>query len=235
MLDGNPGFGAANNAALSLAREPVSVLLNPDCVLLDDGLSRLAAMAGTRRALLAPRLLNSDGSLQRSAHPVPGGLDAYVAAVTIPRLLPRRLREHFEPYRSADEIEVGWVIGACVAAPTKLLRELGPFDPEDFLFAEDIDLCLRARAQGVPTIFEPSIEIEHSGGHTSSERLDAARYALQAERRREVVEAQLGSSALKRDDRAQALTFSLRAAAGRDRRRNQMLLRSLRVAQNKSS
>jgi len=41
-------------------------LLNPDVELLDDGLLRLVAEARSRRALLVPRLLNADGSIQRS-------------------------------------------------------------------------------------------------------------------------------------------------------------------------
>ena len=43
MLAGNPGFGAANNAGVARARHDVTVLLNPDCELLDGGLADLAA------------------------------------------------------------------------------------------------------------------------------------------------------------------------------------------------
>ena len=46
--DGNPGFGAGNNAGIELVREPVTALVNPDVELLDDGLARLAELA--RRA-----------------------------------------------------------------------------------------------------------------------------------------------------------------------------------------
>jgi N-acetylglucosaminyl-diphospho-decaprenol L-rhamnosyltransferase len=70
----NPGFGTANNAGLAQIRAEVCVLLNPDVELLDGGLLRLVELARRRRALLAPRLLNADGSIQRSAHPRPGTL-----------------------------------------------------------------------------------------------------------------------------------------------------------------
>ena len=52
----------------------VTVLLNPDVELLDDGLALLAAIARSRRVLAAPRLLNADRTVQRSAHPRPGRL-----------------------------------------------------------------------------------------------------------------------------------------------------------------
>ena len=41
----HPSFGAANNAGVQRARHPVTVLLNPDCELLDGSLARLAARA----------------------------------------------------------------------------------------------------------------------------------------------------------------------------------------------
>ena len=71
-LDHNPGFGAASNEGVARAATDVTVLLNPDMELLDDGLARLAELAGSRRVLAVPRLLNPDRSVQRSAHPVPG-------------------------------------------------------------------------------------------------------------------------------------------------------------------
>jgi len=235
VMTGNPGYGAANNAAVELINEAVTVLLNPDALLIDDSLSRLAEIAAGRRALLAPKLLNDDRTLQDSAHPLPGGRDGYLAALTVPRLLPARLRNRLQPFRAGDPIEVGWAIGACIAAPTALLRELGPFNAGDFLFAEDLDLCLRARAQGAPTIFDPSVAVVHSGAHTSQGALDQQRLELQASRRREVIGRQLGAHALRRDDRTQALTFKLRAAAGHHSKRNRMLLAALRRAQNRSS
>ena len=234
VLDGNPGFGAANNAGIVLARHEVTVLLNPDCVLIDDGIAQLARAARGHRALLAPRLLNADRTVQRSAHPVPGGRGAYLAAVVPPRLLPRGPRERLEPFRSNGPRRVGWAIAACLAAPTATLRALGPFDPGQFLFYEDMDLCLRAAAAGIPTELRPEISVVHVGGHSTRPAFEGEAFALQARRRRQVV-AQLGLAALRRDDRAQALTFRLRAAAGRERGRNQAMLAALRAAQNSPS
>ncbi|MEI6793529.1 MAG: hypothetical protein WCK97_09915, partial [Actinomycetes bacterium] len=62
-----------------------------------------------------------------------------------------------------------------------------------------------------------------------------SRLDLQAERRRQVIQEQLGAQALARDDRTQALTFRARAALNRERNRNLKLLAALRSAQNKSS
>ncbi len=227
-LDGNPGFGAANNAGLERVQHDVTVLLNPDCVLLSPALDRLADRARANDGLHAPRLLNADRTLQRSAHDVPGDRLAYLAAVVPPRVLPRALGERLEPFRAHDAREVGWAIGACIAARTATLRRLGPFDPAQFLYAEDLDLCLRARAVGVPTVLHPDVTLVHRGGHASTDEP----FELKARRRREVVAANLGEPALRRDDRAQALTFALRAAVGRDRQRNRAQLAALRAARS---
>jgi N-acetylglucosaminyl-diphospho-decaprenol L-rhamnosyltransferase len=233
-LPHNPGFGAATNAGVERAREEVTVLLNPDVELLDGGLGVLAERARGRRALLAPGLLNADGSVQRSAHPAPGTLEALLPALIHPRLLPRPLRLRADPWRSDRPRRVGWAIAACLAAPTGLLRELGPFDPGAFLFYEDMELCLRARAAGVPTELHADVRLRHAGAHSTGPAFGGEPHELLAARRREVVGARLGARALALDDAAQALTLATRAAARsvlrRDASRERAQLAALRRA-----
>jgi N-acetylglucosaminyl-diphospho-decaprenol L-rhamnosyltransferase len=210
-LPDNPGFGAASNAGVAAAAHDVTVLLNPDCELIDGSLAALAALARAHpRALHAPRLLNADGSVQRSAHPLPGTAGALIPALVHPPLLPRELRERAEPHRAGTARTVGWAIAACLAAHTATLRQLGPFDPEVHLFAEDMELCLRARAAGIPTILHPELRLRHAGGHATLRAGEP--YELLARRRREAVASTLGPRALALDDLAQAITFATRAA-----------------------
>jgi N-acetylglucosaminyl-diphospho-decaprenol L-rhamnosyltransferase len=201
----------------------VTVLLNPDCELLDAGLAALAARAEEGEALLVPRLLDADGSPQRSAHPLPGRPATLARALLPTRALP-------QPHRTRRTRRVGWAIAACLAARTELLLRLGPFDPTAFLFYEDLDLCLRARAAGVPTVLHPEVRVRHLGGRSTARAFGGEAFALQAQRRREVVRTRLGRRALRVDDAAQALTFGVRAAVGRERERNLAALRALRAA-----
>jgi GT2 family glycosyltransferase len=232
-LPGNPGFGAATNAGIERARHPVTVLLNPDTELLDDSLAALAALATRHpRALHAPRLLNADGSVQRSAHPLPGTAGALLPALVPPPLLPRSVRVRAEPYRAERPRTVGWAVGACLAASTAALRQLGPFDPAVHLFAEDMALCLRARAAGIPTVLHPQLRIRHTGGHAVLRGGEP--FGALARRRREAVAAARGPRALALDDAAQALTFATRIAARaalrRDARRERAQLAALATA-----
>ena len=224
VLDGNLGFGAASNAGVARARHDVTVLLNPDCELRDAGLAALAARAerGRRAARPAARRGRRRAAAQRA--PAPGPPRRRWCAPCCPRV------RCPQPHRARRPRRVGWAIAACLAAPTALLRRLGPFDPGVFLFYEDMDLCLRARAAGVPTVLHPEVVVRHLGGRSTARAFGGEAFDLQARRRREVVGARLGARALRIDDGAQALTFGLRAAVGRERDRNVAALRALRAA-----
>jgi N-acetylglucosaminyl-diphospho-decaprenol L-rhamnosyltransferase len=207
----NRGFGAGCNAALERVTDPVTVLINPDVELLDDRLAGLAVDAAVTQALLAPRLLNADGSVQDSAHPKPGTLEALIPAAVPRFLLPGPVRRRYEPWRSSRPRAVGWAIAACIVARTSLLRRLGPFDPDVFLFYEDMDLCLRAADAGVPTLLRPDVAVRHRGAASVQRALHGRAAEMGARRRREVM-AGRGHLRLALDDTAQALTFGTRAA-----------------------
>ena len=230
----NPGFGSACNDGIARAETEVTVLLNPDIELCDGGLAELARRAARRDALMAPRLLEADGRIQRTAHPVPGNLEAFLPALVHPPVLPRALRLRAEPWRAQRPRRVGWVVAACLAARTETLRRLGPFDPRAFLFYEDLDLCLRARAAGVATELHPDLVLRHRGGHATEAAFGGEPFELLARRRREVIGARLGRRALALDDAAQALTFATRSVGRwglrRDASRPRAQLRAVRLA-----
>lgn len=230
-LDGNRGFGAGCNAGIERVEEPVTAFVNPDVELLDDGLARLAQDALAGGSLLAPRLLNADGTVQDSAHPLPGRLGTLVPAVLPRRVLPTR----FEPWRGDRPHAVGWAVAACILGRTDELHALGPFDPDAFLFYEDMELCLRARRAGISTIYRPDVAVRHLGGTSTARALTEDRdLELRARRRREVM-AKEGRGRLAVDDLSEALTFATRSAArslaGRgelERRRLKALVRARR-------
>jgi GT2 family glycosyltransferase len=230
-LGGNRGFGAGCNAGIERVTELVTAFVNPDVELLDDGLARLARAAAAGGALLAPRLLSADGSVQDSAHPPPGRIDALLPALLPRRLLPSR----YEPWRSDSARVVGWAVAACIAGRTDELRALGPFDPSAFLFYEDMELCLRARRAGMPTILRPDLSVRHLGGASTGRALpEASDLELRARRRRTVV-AKEGRLRLALDDLSEALTFASRGAVkslagggGLERRRLRALMRARR-------
>jgi N-acetylglucosaminyl-diphospho-decaprenol L-rhamnosyltransferase len=75
-----------------------------------------------------------------------------------------------------------------------------------------MELCLRARRAGIPTLLRPDVVVRHLGGASTSRALADRDLDLRAQRRREVV-AQEGRLPLLVDDVAEGLTFGLRGAA----------------------
>jgi hypothetical protein len=123
---------------------------------------------------------------------------------------------------------VGWAIAACLARRPPCCVGWVPFDPDAFLFYEDMDLCLRAR-RGRAHHPAPRSWCGISAGAappaSSAARPSTCRRAAAARSW-----ARAWARALRYDDGAQALTFGLRAAVGRERGRNVAGLRALRAA-----
>ena len=214
----NVGFGRATNAALVRVERPVTALVNPDVELVDASLSQLARDARPDR-LLAPLILNPDGTRQDSAHVRPVSAAAAVHAVVPPAALPRALAQRLDPWRARRPRPVGWAIGACLVAPTDTLRALGPFDESIFLYAEDLELGLRARRHGVETWFRPDARVVHDAGHSTAAVFGGEAVELLARQRHEVVERSLGGAAAAADDLQQLATFATRGLVKRALRR----------------
>ena len=241
-LDDNVGFGRASNAALEAVEEPVTVLINPDAELLDESLAELAAEVlreDRPERILAPLVMRPDGPREDSAHPEPGSAPELLRALVPSVVLPRPLRAPIEPWRADSPRRVGWAVGCCLVARTDTLRRLGPFDEHAFLYAEDLDLGLRATDAGVETWFWPDGRVLHHRAHSSSRAFGGEPFELLALRRREVVRRWRGARRQRTDDGAQALTFAtrlaLKTALGGSARREREQLAALRRARREGS
>jgi GT2 family glycosyltransferase/glycosyltransferase involved in cell wall biosynthesis len=238
-LDRNVGFGAACNEAMAEVREPVTVLVNPDVELLDASLTGAAEelLRDDRpERVLAPLVLQPGGRREDSAHPEPGSAPELWRALVPAGVLPRRLGAALEPWRADGPRRVGWAVGACLVARTDTLRRLGPFDASAFMYAEDMDLGLRASDAGIDTWYWPAARVLHHRAHATSRAFGGEPYDLLAARRREVVGERRGRGRQRLDDAVQLATFANRAAIkallgrrpARERRQVAALLRARR-------
>jgi len=238
-LDRNVGFGAACNAAMDMVEEPVTALVNPDVELLDPSLADLAAevlRADRPERVLAPLVIHPAGRREDSAHNEPGTAAEVARAMVPAAAMPAALRTLMEPWRSDRPRRVGWAVGACLVARSDTLRRLGPFDDEAFMYAEDLDLGLRATDVGVETWFWPAARVLHHRGHAARRVFGAEPFELLAARRRDVVGRRRGRRRQRVDDGLQLATFANRVAiktllgrgAGRERLQARALLRARR-------
>jgi len=233
----NVGYGTAANAGVAAVTRPVTVVLNPDVELLDSSLGVVAdelARPNSPERLLVPAVVLPDGSRQDVAQHEPATLRLAVAALLPPAALPGRVRPVLDPWRARAPRRAGWPVGACIAGRTETLRRLGPFDQDIFLYAEDLDLGLRAADAGVETWFWPAARVLHSRAHSTGRAFGGEPFELLARRRRAVMAARRGPARARIDDLVQAVTFAdrivLKAVTGRDTARERRQLAALRAA-----
>jgi GT2 family glycosyltransferase len=169
----NEGFATGVNLGVARGRAPILVLLNPDCVVSGDALARLVAFAETRgdAAIVGPRILNADGTVQGSARRFPGW-STFIAGRSswLTRHFPRNPLSRWNLPALSDTtgaLEVDWVSGACMLVRRAAFDAVGGMDERFFLYWEDADLCKRLAARGWRTLYFPGAEVLHAGGRSS--------------------------------------------------------------------
>ena len=172
----NRGLGAGWNIGIRETASRYVLLLNADAWLLGDALARLVAFADerSRAAVVGPRLLNADGTLQRSVRGFPSLWRLATEYFFLRKLAPRTraLNAFYAGGFDHDQVrEAEFVMGACMLVRRDAIEEVGPLDEEFFLFSEETDWCYRFRKAGWKVLFFPGAECVHVGGAAHGGRL----------------------------------------------------------------
>jgi N-acetylglucosaminyl-diphospho-decaprenol L-rhamnosyltransferase len=172
----NRGLGAGWNIGLRETTGTYALLLNADAWLTQGALARLLDFADTRprAAVIGPRLLNPDGTLQRSVRGFPTVWRLATEYFFLRKLAPRSstLNAFYAGGFDHDEVrEVEVVMGACMLLRREAVGEVGDCDEDYFLFSEETDWCYRFREAGWEVVFFPGAECVHVRGVSHSGRL----------------------------------------------------------------
>jgi hypothetical protein len=175
--DANRGFAAANNQALralglggegaSFAGMPRFVLLlNPDTTLEAGALTTwlAAAEALPRAGVLGPALRYPDGQFQHSAFAFPTLWQVFFDFFPLHyRLLESRLNGRYPRrwYQSGRPFPIGHPLGAAMLARGEAVQGTGLLDEGYFIYAEEVDWCLRMRACGWERWCVPAARVIH--------------------------------------------------------------------------
>ena len=172
----NDGLAAGWNRGIAETGCEHVLVLNADAWLVEDALSRLVAAADRhpRAAAVGPKLLNPDGSLQRSVRGFPTTWRLATEYLYLRKLAPRsRSLNAFygAGFDHESERAVEWVMGACFLLRRNAYDEVGPFDERFFLFSEEVDWMRRATDRGWSIVFTPEARCVHVSGAAHGGRL----------------------------------------------------------------
>lgn len=165
----NLGYGAGANRGMAASGDsPFVLVCNPDVRLHPGALAGLvtALDAHPEWALVGPRIMDASGAVYPSVRRFPSAVDAAGHALLALLWPDNRFSRRYRPPDAGGEDlrAVDWVSGACFLARRTALEELGGFDEGYFMFAEDMDLCWRAREAGWGVGVQPAAVVTHLEG-----------------------------------------------------------------------
>ena len=168
----NVGFARGVNQGLAATAASTVLIMNPDCRLEQGAFGVLNGELQRDEgvALVGPRILNPDGSVQGSARGDPDMLTGLFGRSTaLRRALPNLAvsKRNVVADAGGGSTDVDWVSGACMLARRSALERVRGFDERYFLYWEDADLCRRLRGEGYRIRYVPTATAVHRVGHSS--------------------------------------------------------------------
>jgi N-acetylglucosaminyl-diphospho-decaprenol L-rhamnosyltransferase len=172
----NRGLGAGLNAGMLAVPARYHLLINSDAWLVENAVERLVAFADAHEdaAVVAPRLRNPDGTLQRSVRGFPTLWRLATEYFFLRKLAPRShaLNAYYAgdfDHGSARSVE--WVMGSCFLVRRTAADQVGMLDEDFFLFSEETDWLYRFHQAGWAVWFTPDAEAVHVGGASHGGRM----------------------------------------------------------------
>ena len=167
----NIGFGRANNLGLEYTNSRYILFLNSDTILQNNAIKMLFEYAeGSDKQLgaLGCILENRAGELVHSYGNLPKTTDIWQKFVLVP------LRKALHCYRAPQtclpeqDMEVGYITGADIFVPRKVLDQCGAFNPAFFMYYEDTELQYRFAQNGYHNILLRGPRIVHLEGGSNT-------------------------------------------------------------------
>lgn len=169
----NIGFGRANNLGSQHCRGEYVLILNPDTILEEQTLEIMYEymQQNSDVGIAGCKVLNADGSFQvacRRGFPTPWA--SFSKLFGLQSLFPRSklFAKYNQTYKPIDDTyEVDAVIGAFMFTRKSVLDEVGGFDPDYFMYGEDIDLCYSVKSKGWKVMYMHRTSIIHYKGEST--------------------------------------------------------------------
>jgi N-acetylglucosaminyl-diphospho-decaprenol L-rhamnosyltransferase len=175
----NLRFSRGNNVGIASATGDYVLILNPDTVIHEGSLDRWMRFADghPEAGAFGCRVLNPDGSYQRSGRPFPTIWRSWIGALGmrgIGYISEVFTSDEYLGWNGDTERTIDWQSGCCLLVRGALLKQIGGFDDQFQYYYEDVDLCHRVWDAGFKILFAPDVTITHLGGQSTKDRFPIA-------------------------------------------------------------
>jgi len=176
------GFAENHNAVLKTSIGDYILILNDDLVFLPNAIEKMLSFMESSEnqkvAMLSPKLLNPDGTLQPSTYGFPSVLTAFLSVSGLRQFIPFSLtinriakwiglgRGHSRFWEHDRTVEVDTFRGACVLGRMKAVREVGLMHTASRAGGEEIEWHYRFWKSGWRVVFYPEAQVIHLGQQT---------------------------------------------------------------------
>lgn len=165
----NSGFAAGHNQILKKISSDLVLILNPDVKIPSDAISKMVKfiLDYPKCAIASCKINYFSGKESSNGGDLPLGLSllSWLFNLEILGVRTNFHRDDRDYYTVAHE--VGWVSGTLMIARTQVLKKLGYFDENYFMYFEDTQLCYKAKKAGYSIMINPDLTIEHASGASS--------------------------------------------------------------------
>jgi hypothetical protein len=176
LIESNQNLGFAGGVHLGVAQAKGNylLLLNPDTVILDQAIDKLMNFARQypNNGIWGGVTLNNDLSLNsQHAWEMPTLKNLLFSALGLSKTFNKSAFFNSANYGTwaRDSIKTVDILSGCFFLTTRQLWEqLGGLDDSFFMYAEEADYCLKAKALGYQPIVTPDARIIHHGGVSHS-------------------------------------------------------------------
>ena len=168
----NVGFGSGCNIGMKNAKGDYFLILNPDTRMENDAVTTQVKYLQDHpeAGIVGAKIVNDEGKISAS-----GGFSPTLLRIInwmlfiddIP-IFNKFLRSYHPRFFYFDKKkELDWVTGAFFLLRREVVEKVGDFDPNFFLYVEEVEYCYRAKKAGFRVIFNPQTEIIHKGQASS--------------------------------------------------------------------
>ncbi len=172
----NLGFGTAANQGIESASTSYVLLLNVDMEVPAGSIQKLEEFLERtpQAAVVAPCLVFPDGRVQPSCRKFPTITGLFLYLSYLDRIFPSAYRLGKEMHKST--MDVDQPMGAALMIRRSVLDQTGLFDPQFFLYMEEVDLCERIKKAGWKIFYFPEVKMVHLAGGSAKQAFEKSQF-----------------------------------------------------------